>query len=143
MGDKSDIEWTDATKWCTACKRHHARSEFGRDRSRGDGLAACCLASRRVKTRKPQRGRLGVRGWQVPTRNGDKLQARRRVNYLVEQGRIPRPGDLPCADCADEVFIGTYRHEYDHAQGYDGENQLYVEPVCSRCHHNREDARRG
>lgn len=83
------------------------------------------------------------RGWITPTRDGDKKQARRRVNYLVEQGRIPHPDDLPCMDCGDGVFSGVYRHEYDHARGYDAENQLYVEPVCSKCHHNREAMRRG
>ena len=67
----------------------------------------------------------------------------RGINYLVETKAIPHPNDLPCMDCLDEVFLNTYRHEYDHARGYDGENQLYVEPVCSRCHHNREEARRG
>lgn len=79
----------------------------------------------------------------MPTRDGDRLQARRRINYLVEQGLIPAPGDLPCFDCADAVWANSYRHEYDHACGYDGENQLYVEPVCSRCHHIREEDRRG
>lgn len=29
-------------KWCTACKRWRARGDFGRDRSRSDGLAATC-----------------------------------------------------------------------------------------------------
>jgi hypothetical protein len=130
-------------KWCTACKTHHPVSAFGRDRTRGDGLAASCLASRRVKVRKPQLGRPGRRGWQAPARDGDKRQARRRVNYLVERGLILRPDDLPCMDCGDEVFVNRYRHEYDHARGYDGENQLYVEPVCSKCHRNREDARHG
>ena len=77
------------------------------------------------------------------TRNGDKKQARRRVNYLVEQGRIPRPNDLPCVDCADELGLPSTRHEYDHAKGYDDDNQLYVEPVCRRCHENREEARGG
>lgn len=139
--DNTKIEWTDATKWCVACKARHPRSEFGRDRSRGDGLSASCLASRRVKERKPQLGSLGRRKWLKPTRDGDAKQARRRVNYLVEQGRIPHPDDLPCLDCGDGVYVGEYRHEYDHAKGYDGDNQLYVEPVCSRCHHNREDAR--
>ena len=142
MSDKSRIEWTDATKWCTSCKAEHPISAFGKDVTRGDGLAARCLASRRVKVRKPQTGRLGRRQWLVQTRDGDKKQARRRINYLVEQGRIPRPDDLPCTDCCDELYINHYRHEYDHARGYDGENQLYVEAVCSRCHHNREDARR-
>ena len=136
------IVWTDETKWCTACKTRHDKSAFGRDRTRGDGLAATCLAARRVKVRKP-RMQHKRHGWLKPTRDGDKLQARRRVNYLVEQGRIPHPDDLPCIDCADAIFPGQYRHEYDHAKGYDGDNQLYVEPVCSRCHHAREEARRG
>ncbi len=141
MGDKSQIQWTDATKRCTKCKTNHLISAFGRDRSRYDGLSASCLASRRVTVRQPQVGRPGRRGWQVPTRNGDKLQARRRINYLVEQGLIPRPSTLPCMDCGDSVFSDQPRHEYDHALGYEGENQLYVEPVCARCHHNREEAR--
>lgn len=143
MAENSKIEWTDATKWCTRCKTRHPVGAFGKDRTRGDGLSASCLASRRVKERKPRLGRPGRRGWQVPTRDGDRRQARRRVNYLVEQGLIPHPDDLPCVDCGDEVYLRAYRHEYDHHQGYDGNNQLAVEAVCSRCHHNREEARRG
>jgi len=46
-------------------------------------------------------------------------------------------------DCGDMVFVDQPRHEYDHARGYSGENQTYVEPVCQRCHRNREEARRG
>lgn len=141
MADKSSIEWTDATKWCTACKARHPAVAFGVDPSRGDGLAARCLASRRVKERKPQPGRPGRRGWQVATRDGDKRQARRRINYLVEQGLLPRPSEIGCMDCGDSVFTSRYRHEYDHALGYEGKNQFYVEPVCSRCHHSREEAR--
>ena len=49
----------------------------------------------------------------------------RGINYLVETKAIPHPNDLPCMDCLDEVFLNTYRHEYDHARGYDGENQLH------------------
>ena len=143
MADGTNIEWTDSTKWCTACKTRHSRSDFGVDPTRGDGLAARCLASRRVKDHKPQVGRPGRRGWQVATRNGDKRQARRRINYLVEQGLLPRPDEIGCIDCGDNVFSGEHRHEYDHARGYDGKNQLYVEPVCSKCHHNREDACHG
>lgn len=141
MSAKSSIEWTDA-KWCTACKSRHAISAFGVDPSRGDGFAARCLSSRRVKERKPQLGRPGRRGWRAATRDGDKRQARRRINYLVEQGFLPRPGDIGCVDCGDGIFTRAHRHEYDHARGYDGENQLYVEPVCSKCHRNREEARR-
>lgn len=132
-------------KWCTGCKSWHPVDSFAVDGSRFDGRAARCRESVNSTARsrylpKPPRGR---RGFQAPTRDGDKLQARRRVNYLVEQGLIPHPNDLPCLDCGDEVFPGGPRHEYDHARGYDGENQLYVEPVCTRCHHSREEARRG
>lgn len=56
--------------------------------------------------------------------------------YLVEQGLIPRPRDLQCADC------GSPAHEYDHARGYGADAQLYVEPVCRGCHHHRERSRR-
>ena len=30
-----------------------------------------------------------------------------------------------------------------YGQTKDPEAKIYVEPVCSRCHHNREEARRG
>lgn len=163
MGDRSKIEpeWQTITaakrlgvtveeyvqrrlggeKWCSKCRDWHVVAAFGVDRTRGDGLAPSCLKSKSVRQRalKLRRPR---RGWLVVTRDGDKKQARRRVNYLVEQGRIPHPDDLPCMDCSDEVFSHRYRHEYDHARGYDGANQLYVEPVCSKCHRNREEARR-
>jgi hypothetical protein len=131
-------------KWCWRCREWHPRSAFGADSSRYDGLDPACLASRNksARDRYVKRGPAGRRGWIAPTRDGDKKQARRRINYLVEQGLIPRAADLPCVDCADEISGGG-RHEYDHARGYDGENQLYVEPVCQRCHRNREVARRG
>jgi len=117
----------------------HTVDAFGLDRTRWDGLAACCLASRRVTIRKVQTGRKP--GWLKAARDGDKRQARARINYLIEAGKLPHPDDLPCLDCADEIFTEPYRHEYDHAKGYSIEHQLYVEPVCSRCHHNREQAR--
>ncbi len=143
MADTTKIEWSDAEKWCSKCKSRHDRSEFGKDITRGDGLSASCLASRRVEVRKIQTGSLGRRMWLTPSREGDKRQARRRVNYLVEQGRIPRPDDLPCLDCGDEIFTLRYPHEYDHHLGYSAEHQLSVEAVCRKCHRNREDARRG
>ena len=127
-------------RWCYACRAFHAREAFGADRTRGDGLDRRCLVRRRVTVRKP-RPKTGPRGWRVPARDGDKKQARRRVNYLVEQGRIPAPGDLPCKDCGADGK-GPLRHEYDHPRGYAADHQLDVEAVCSRCHHARERARR-
>lgn len=34
-----------------------------------------------------------------PARDGDKKQARHRVNCEVNSGAIPSPNDLPCFDC--------------------------------------------
>lgn len=131
------IEWTDSTcRKCGIVLNSENRVEEGRR------LCKPCKNSR-VRSQYVKRGRQGRHGWLVPTRDGDKKQARRRVNYLVEQGLIPNPNDLPCIDCADEVFVQPRQHEYDHARGYNGVNQLYVEPVCVPCHHNREVARRG
>lgn len=130
-------------KYCWKCQEWHEISEFNADNSKSDGLQAICRNAAHAKSKasyvtKPRKRR----GFVVATRDGDKLQARRRVNYLVEQRLIPHPDDIPCMDCLDEVFIQRFRHEYDHAKGYEGENQLYVEAVCSHCHHSREEARR-
>lgn len=137
MTDKTRIEWTDATcRKCECVLTADNRVELGRR------LCKACKNSA-IRARYVKRGHPGRRGWQAATRDGDKKQARRRVNYLVEQNQIPAASDLPCFDCADMLPTDGGRHEYDHAKGYDGENQLYVEPVCQRCHRNREEARRG
>jgi hypothetical protein len=144
MGDRSAIEWTDA-KACAHCGVTKAPAAFARDRSRPDGLTYWCRECRNARGRASYdpKGPPGRRGWLAATRDGDGKQARRRVNYLVEQGLLSPPGDEPCWDCADMSLHDGGPHEYDHARGYDGENQLYVEPVCQRCHQNREEARRG
>jgi hypothetical protein len=132
-------------KTCSKCHEAKSRDAFFADATRSDGLSYVCRDCRNARARAKyvKRGPPARRGWQVPTRDGDKKQARRRVNYLVEQGLLPRPEEIGCLDCGDGVFTGTFRHEYDHAHGYDGDNQLRVEPVCSRCHHAREEARVG
>jgi hypothetical protein len=173
MADRTGIEWTDATgralgvlktaakragvsldeyrsrvergdKYCWACRAWHQRHAFALDASRSDGLTALCREARSAAARSKYSPKARKRlGWIAAVRDGDRQQARRRINYLVEQKLIPSPAELPCMDCGDGVFAADYRHEYDHARGYDGDSQLYVEPVCSKCHHNREDARRG
>lgn len=132
-------------KWCGSCKADHPRDRFGRDATRGDGLDVQCLQSRReMSPKKPARPKESYRrGWVANVRDGDRKQARRRVNYLVEQGRIRRPNDLPCCDCGHLWMHGEPRHEYDHHRGYDGASQLDVQPVCVKCHRQREKSRRG
>lgn len=145
MGDGTGIQWTDATKQCSRCGAVKPRSAFSSDKSRVDGLAYWCRDCRNERARScyEPKGRPSRRGWLAPVRDGDRKQARRRINYLVEQGLLPRADDEPCVDCFDMLPTPGGRHEYDHAWGYDGENQLRVEPVCQRCHRNREEARRG
>jgi hypothetical protein len=142
MGDKTGISWTDAT--CSACLQSKPLEAFASDRTHANGRTSVCRKCRNARARAKYQPKPRKRhGWLKPTRDGDKKQARRRVNYLVEQRRIPHPNDLPCIDCGDEQGFDSARHEYDHAKGYDGENQLYVEPVCTVCHHSREEARHG
>lgn len=43
-------------KWCIRCRCFHDRSDFGSDRPKRDGLTKACLASYRVKERRPNPG---------------------------------------------------------------------------------------
>ncbi|MEU4558577.1 hypothetical protein AB0F72_09305 [Actinoplanes sp. NPDC023936] len=171
MSDNTAIEWADRTplrvrataaarigitlaeydfnlaageKWCGGCRTWEPRSAFAADKSRGDGLMSRCRDSRNnaarksyVPTPRPATGRR-----YVEARDGDQLQARRRVNYLVEAALLPAPNTLPCADCGHIWDEGERRHEYDHHLGYAAENHEAVEAVCTTCHHSREDNRR-
>jgi len=116
---------TVAEKWCTGCKAWHPRSDFPRDRHRGDGLRARCLAADRGKPR--------------TVRDPAKVAARVAVQHAVRFGRLPHPGSVPCTDCGHTG--DDRRHEYDHHHGYDVEHHLDVEPVCTTCHADRERGR--
>lgn len=130
-------------KWCGRCRTFHPRAEFGADRSRGDGLAPACRTSKNSHGRaeyqprpRPAPGRR-----YAAARDGDKLQARGRVNHLVDVGLLPSPATLRCVDCG---HLGPdRRHEYDHHLGYAAEHHEDVEPVCNPCHARREVDRRG
>lgn len=132
-------------KWCGLCRAWQPLEGFGVDRSRGDGLASACIESRRAKARADYTPRTHLSKGRsfVPARDGDKKQARRRVNYFVEAGLIPAPNELPCVDCGHEWELGGVRHEYDHHLGYAAEHHERVEALCSRCHHQRERSRSG
>lgn len=77
-----------------------------------------------------------------PPRDGDRLQARQRVNVEVRTGRRPHPNTLPCSDCGHIWSPGERRHEYDHHKGYTAEHHLDVEPVCTTCHALRDSAKK-
>jgi hypothetical protein len=129
-------------KWCTRCKAWHTVNLFGADKSRSDGLTAQCLLGRNLHTReayKPRPRPLPGRHF-VAVRDDDRKQARRRVNFLVESGLLPRPDCLPCADCK-RIGPGV-RHEYDHHLGYAAEHHEQVQCVCFPCHRRRETIRK-
>lgn len=131
-------------KWCSGCKAWHPIVHFKSDRSRTDGYATICSAARREQYQakyipSPRISKLGE--FFVPTRDGDKKQARARVNHHIATGLLPDPNTLPCADCTHRWSQGERRHEYDHHKGYSAEHQLDVEAVCTTCHHARSDAR--
>jgi hypothetical protein len=130
--------------YCWRCQDWHKADEFGKDASRSTGRDASCRRSRSAAARKgyqprprPEPGRHFV-----APRDGDRLQARRRVNYLVDAGLIPAPNSVPCADCGHPQGDEARRHEYDHHLGYAAEHHEDVQAVCSKCHHAREESRR-
>lgn len=65
-------------------------------------------------------------------RDGDKRQARRRVNHLVAVGVLPKPSAVACVDC--EHIGDDVAHEYDHHLGYFAEHHVHVQAVCKPCH---------
>ncbi len=73
-----------------------------------------------------------------PARDGDRKQARQRINVEVRTGYRPHPNDMPCVDCGHVWRDGERRHEYDHHLGYAPEHHLDVVARCTRCHAARE-----
>lgn len=131
-------------KFCWRCRAWHPREVFTADRTRTDGLNSSYSESRNRAERsgyKP-RPRISKRGaFYAETRDGDKRQARARVNHHVDVGLLPDPNDLPCADCGHSYRDGERRHEYDHYLGYGAADQLHVQAVCTTCHRRREETR--
>ena len=142
MSEKSKIQWTDdtdATPWrakrCSRCKMDKAVSEFGKDSTRHDGLGTKCNPCRKEMYRASyvKKGRKSKKGCRfVAARDGDKKQARRRVNHLIQIGLLPNPNALACSKCG---HVGADRRdEYHHHLGYSVENQEKVVAVCTICH---------
>lgn len=127
-------------KWCVGCKEWHLKDEFGKDATRYDELSASCLKYRRITLKKRYKpiSRVSKKGIRFASiRDGDKKQARARVNHLVQLGFLPAPNILPCKDCGHIYKKGERRHEYDHYMGYLKQYQETVEAVCTTCHSKR------
>lgn len=129
------------TKVCRECDRALPITAFHLDRTRADGRTYSCGECRNAGHRASYspRGRPKGRRF-VPARDGDQLQARRRVNHLVDIGLLPDPDDVACTDCGHQG--DGRRHEYDHHLGYAADHHEHVEAVCTSCHHRRENQRR-
>lgn len=128
-------------KWCYGCRDWHPRYFFGKDKTRFDGLVPACREFKNSRLRKayiprprPQKGRSFV-----PARDGDRLQARRRINYFVESGIMLHPNKLPCSSCGHVWNPGDTRHEYHHFKGYKAEHHEDVEALCCSCHHHKKE----
>lgn len=137
-------------KWCFRCRSWLNRALFGRDVSRSDGLASACADCRRARCRATYRRKppeLRKRSGPQPAqcRDGDKRQARSRINHAISAGRLMPPNALPCVDCGHKWQPGERRHEYDHYAGYTADAHFKVEPVCTLCHSRRSqnERRRG
>lgn len=75
-----------------------------------------------------------------PFVDGDKCQARHRVNQEVSCGAMPDPNTLPCTEC-DHIGEDR-RHEYHHHLGYSVEYFLHVQPLCTVCHPAKDNAKK-
>lgn len=132
-------------KNCFRCKQWLNLESFKADKTRYDGKNPSCTPCRNAYLRStyehiPKELRKPMGPAPAPGRDGDKLQARARVNQAVKWGRLPPANDIPCVDCG---HIGSSRrHEYDHHKGYIAKYQLDVESVCTLCHRQRERNRK-
>lgn len=128
--------------WCWRDQAWEPADAFAIDRTRTRGRASSCRRSTNAaaRARHQAKGRPAPGRRYTDARDGDKLQARRRVNHLVDVGLLPNPNTVACTDC--QHLGDDKRHEYDHHLGYEADHHEDVEPVCTTCHHERE-AQRG
>ena len=74
-----------------------------------------------------------------PPRDGDKKQARKRIEVDIRNGWLAHPNTMPCTDCGRVWKPGDYRHTYDHYLGYGAQHHRDVQPVCVQCHSDRDN----
>lgn len=119
-------------KKCTICEKWKFIDEFNKDKSRADGYSSrckpCSTAIFRIKS-------MNTHPRQV-RRDGDKIQARSRINIDITNGLRPDPNSLYCSLCGHKG--NDRRHEYHHVQGYEKEHHYDVLPLCTKCHHKIE-----
>lgn len=125
-------------KACNVCHEWKALDCFNIDRSRVDGRVSKCRDCQNQIGRdgySPKGPRAKGRVLVEP-RDGDKLQARGRVNSLIEAGLLPRPATLPCVECGHTG--PDRRHEYHHHKGYSVQHREDVVVLCVKCHRQKD-----
>ena len=130
---------TDAgLKRCTFCEEWKPLDKFAADASRWDGKTAGCVECRNGRAKEIYDPvsvlfALPAGPRRVARRNGDKSQAKARINSDVEHGLRPNANDLFCSKCGHKG--PDRRHEYHHIMGCEEMHHYDVLPLCSKCHH--------
>ena len=131
-------------KWCTDCESFVDQDYFYDTSSRGRARKhSYCKSCSRIRSKRANDLRLSTSEEfskrETFPRDGDKKQARYRVNREVHKGNLPHAQTVACIDCG---HVGSdKKHHYDHYLGYAGINHLAVECVCVSCHQKRERQR--
>ena len=123
---------------CTECKVEKDIGCFSTNRNRKDGIHnQCreCTNRRRKEWGKTHPRPYSTRKKEYYSGNQTHIKARSKVNHMVEGGKLPRVSTLLCMDC------GIQAQQYDHYKGYEPENWLDIQPVCSKCSDKRDIVR--
>lgn len=125
-------------KICTKCKAKKSPDEFCRMKKAKDGRHYWCRRCRREYMREWRRNHPGYFSSQVKKmriKHPEKQRARTKIDLLVRKGVIESAKKKDCTDCVEPAV------QYDHARGYEPPNDVYVEPVCMKCHGLRSQKR--
>jgi len=89
-----------------------------------------CRNTRQRKIRATQEGKIISKKYHERNKRerGAMLEAKKKVYYMVREGRLVHPTLCSCTDCGKPAEV------YDHR---DYAEPLKVEPVCRSCNHKR------
>lgn len=148
-------------KTCAKCKQTKPLAQFGRDRSRKDGLTCWCKMCKNIADRERYRAdpekenartsqyqknnRAKANAWKRKWRkaNPEKILAT-KVRYRRKHtdrdkaraavSRAVRCKKLPAVTTLKCIRCGKQASEYHHHKGYAEEHRLDVVPACIKCH---------
>lgn len=142
-------------KRCKGCGKIKPLSEFYKHKGNPDGHSykcAECMLEATKKYQKTERGQKISKAYNQSEkakrqkdryqkskrgrmmrrlerkRNKLHIQARRKINNSIRDGKFPKPIEFICELCGEQAT------EYHHYNGYDPIHWLDVVPLCFRCH---------